>query len=103
MLTSERVDGRVLLTKLRFSEFVVCVYYRYKINMPLLINFLRKLPISGLRGVVVQGLINSVPTVGFSSNYEIRHIPPIFIIPQSFSSLRSLRAEKWLRETRDDE
>ena len=45
-----------------------------------------------------QVLIASNPTVGSGLNYKTRFILPLPIIPLSFSSLRSLEAEKRLLE-----
>ena len=59
----------------------------------------RKLPISALWGVFPNAN-NAGPAAGISSNYNTRFILPLPIIPPSFSSLRSLEAEKRLPEVR---
>ena len=61
------------------------------------LNILRKLIISGLRGVFPR-LIASGPTARLGSNYNTRCILPLLIIPPSFSSLQSLEGEKPLPE-----
>ena len=45
-----------------------------------------------------QVLIASGPTAGFGSNYNTKCILSLLIIPPSFTSLRSLEAEKLLPE-----